>query len=85
MIYCRLNGLGTTVKLGMPITYGDDFAQTVDQLRQFEGAGLERVMIPEAYGFDAVTQMGFVAAGRPPWNWRSGFCRCSVGRRQTWP
>jgi F420-dependent oxidoreductase-like protein len=50
------------VKLGMPITYGADFAQTVDQLVQYENAGLNRVMIPEAYGFDAVTQMGFVAA-----------------------
>jgi F420-dependent oxidoreductase-like protein len=50
------------VKLGMPITYGEDFAQTIEQLQQFEDAGLERVMIPEAYGFDAVTQMGFVAA-----------------------
>jgi F420-dependent oxidoreductase-like protein len=50
------------VKLGMPITYGEDFAQTVEHLVQFEDAGLERVMIPEAYGFDAVTQMGFVAA-----------------------
>jgi F420-dependent oxidoreductase-like protein len=50
------------MKLGMPVVYGDDFAQTVEQLVQFEEAGLERVMIPEAYGFDAVTQMGFVAA-----------------------
>jgi len=50
------------VKLGMPITYGADFAQTVDQLVQYENAGLDRVMIPEAYGFDAVTQMGYVAA-----------------------
>lgn len=50
------------MKLGMPITYGEDFAQTIEQLVQFENAGLERVMIPEAYGFDAVTQMGFVAA-----------------------
>lgn len=50
------------MKLGMPIAYGEDFEQTVGNLVQFEQAGLDRVMIPEAYGFDAVTQMGYVAA-----------------------
>jgi len=50
------------VKLGMPIAYDGDFVQTVDNLVEFERAGLDRVMIPEAYGFDAVTQMGYVAA-----------------------
>jgi F420-dependent oxidoreductase-like protein len=50
------------MKLGMPIAYGQDFEQTIENLVQFEQAGLDRVMIPEAYGFDAVTQMGYVAA-----------------------
>jgi F420-dependent oxidoreductase-like protein len=50
------------MKLGMPIAYDEDFEQTVDNLVEFEQAGLDRVMIPEAYGFDAVTQMGYVAA-----------------------
>jgi F420-dependent oxidoreductase-like protein len=50
------------MKLGMPIAYGDGFEETVDNLVEFEQAGLDRVMIPEAYGFDAVSQMGYVAA-----------------------
>jgi F420-dependent oxidoreductase-like protein len=50
------------MKLGMPISYGEDFEHTVDNLLDFEDAGLDRVMIPEAYGFDAVSQMGYVAA-----------------------
>src|SRR3984893_12803011 len=50
------------MKLGMPIAYDEDFEQTVDNLVEFEQAGLHRAMIPEAYGFDAVTQMGYVAA-----------------------
>src|ERR1700745_1030352 len=50
------------VKRGMPISYGEDFEHTVDNLLEFEEAGLNRVMIPEAYGFDAVSQMGYVAA-----------------------
>jgi F420-dependent oxidoreductase-like protein len=51
------------MKLGMPITYAGDFEQTVNNVVDFEKAGLDRIMIPEAYGFDAVTQMGYVAAG----------------------
>jgi F420-dependent oxidoreductase-like protein len=50
------------MKLGMPINYAGDFRQTMDNLVDFERAGLDRVMIPEAYGFDAVSQMGYVAA-----------------------
>jgi F420-dependent oxidoreductase-like protein len=50
------------MKLGMPINYAGDFRQTIDNLIDFERAGLDRVLIPEAYGFDAVSQMGYVAA-----------------------
>jgi F420-dependent oxidoreductase-like protein len=50
------------MKLGMPIAYAEDFEKTVDHIVEFEQVGVDRVMIPEAYGFDAVTQMGYVAA-----------------------
>jgi F420-dependent oxidoreductase-like protein len=50
------------MKLGMPISYATDFRETIKNLRDFEAVGLDRVMIPEAYGFDAVTQMGYAAA-----------------------
>jgi F420-dependent oxidoreductase-like protein len=50
------------MKIGMPITYAGDFRETIANLRDFESVGLDRVMVPEAYGFDAVTQLGFAAA-----------------------
>jgi F420-dependent oxidoreductase-like protein len=50
------------MKLGMPITSAGDFRETIANLRDFESVGLDRVMVPEAYGFDAVTQLGFAAA-----------------------
>jgi F420-dependent oxidoreductase-like protein len=50
------------MKIGMPITYAGDFLETIANLRDFESVGLDRVMVPEAYGFDAVTQLGFAAA-----------------------
>ncbi len=50
------------MKLGMIINYAGEFAETVDLLVAYEQAGLELVAIPEAYSFDAVSQLGFVAA-----------------------
>jgi F420-dependent oxidoreductase-like protein len=51
------------MKLGMPLRYCDgDFNEIVDQLAAYESVGLDRVMIAEAYSFDAVSQMGYVAA-----------------------
>jgi F420-dependent oxidoreductase-like protein len=50
------------MKLGMPISYAGDFRETIANLRDYEEVGLDRVMVPEAYGFDAVSQMGYAAA-----------------------
>jgi F420-dependent oxidoreductase-like protein len=51
------------MKLGMPLKYfGADFLDTVDRLADFEEAGVDRVMIAEAYSFDAVSLMGYVAS-----------------------
>lgn len=50
------------MKIGMPISYAGDFRETIANLRDFESVGLDRVMVPEAYGFDAVTQLGYAAA-----------------------
>ena len=49
------------MKLGTPAAMGRLRADR-RQSAEFEWAGLDRVMIPEGYGFDAVTQMGYVAA-----------------------
>ena len=51
-----------TLKLGMPINYAGDFRETIDNLRDFESAGVQRVTVPEAYSFDAVSQLGYIAA-----------------------
>jgi F420-dependent oxidoreductase-like protein len=50
------------LKVGIPISYAGDFRETIANLRDFESVGLDRVMVPEAYGFDAVTQLGYAAA-----------------------
>lgn len=50
------------MKLGMPINYAGDFRETIDNLGDFERAGVRRVTVPEAYSFDAVSQLGYIAA-----------------------
>ena len=55
-------GYGVPMKLGMPINYAGDFRETIDNLRDFEGVGVARVTVPEAYSFDAVSQLGYIAA-----------------------
>ena len=52
----------TSMKLGMPINYAGDFRETIDNLSDFENAGVARVTVPEAYSFDAVSQLGYIAA-----------------------
>src|SRR5918912_4053683 len=46
----------------MVLNYRDGFAETVAELADYEKAGLDIVFVPEAYSFDAVSQLGFIAA-----------------------
>jgi F420-dependent oxidoreductase-like protein len=50
------------VRIGMSLNYAGGFAETVTELADFEQAGLEIVFVPEAYSFDAVSQLGYIAA-----------------------
>jgi len=46
----------------MPLNYSGGFTETVAELADYEKAGLDIVFVPEAYSFDAVSQLGFIAA-----------------------
>jgi F420-dependent oxidoreductase-like protein len=50
------------MRIGMALGYAGGFKATVDKLVDYERAGLDIVFVPEAYSFDAVSQMGFIAA-----------------------
>ncbi len=50
------------MRIGMPLGYAGGFAETAVELADFEKAGLEIVFVPEAYSFDAVSQLGYLAA-----------------------
>jgi F420-dependent oxidoreductase-like protein len=50
------------MKLSMPLQYAGNPRETADQVAALEKAGLDQVWVAEAYGFDAVSLMGYLAA-----------------------
>src|SRR5580658_4126222 len=50
------------MRVGMFLNYAGGFAETVVELADYERAGVDIVFVPEAYSFDAVSQLGFIAA-----------------------
>jgi F420-dependent oxidoreductase-like protein len=50
------------MRIGMSLSYAGGFKETVDELADYEKAGLDIVFVPEAYSFDAVSQLGYIAA-----------------------
>jgi F420-dependent oxidoreductase-like protein len=51
------------MRIGMALSYSDGgFTQTVEELADYEKAGLDIVYVAEAYSFDAVSQLGYIAA-----------------------
>jgi len=50
------------MRIGMSLNYAGGFKETVEELADYEKAGLDIVFVPEAYSFDAVSQLGFIAA-----------------------
>ncbi len=50
------------MRIGTGISYSGGFAESVADVVELEKAGLDVVFVPEAYSFDAVSQLGYLAA-----------------------
>jgi F420-dependent oxidoreductase-like protein len=50
------------MKLSTQLSYAGGIKQSLDRVADLERAGVDIVWVPEAYGFDAPSQMGYVAA-----------------------
>ena len=50
------------MRIGMTLSYSGGFREAVERLRDLERAGLDIVHVAEAYSFDAVSQLGYIAA-----------------------
>lgn len=49
-------------RLGITVDYADDFAESASEVTEFERAGVDVVAVAEAYSFDAVSRLGYLAA-----------------------
>jgi F420-dependent oxidoreductase-like protein len=61
----RRSGRVAEVRIGVSLPYGAGFLESIDRLPDFERAGASIVYIAEAYSFDAVSQLGYIAAKLP--------------------
>jgi F420-dependent oxidoreductase-like protein len=50
------------MRIGIQASYSGDFKQTAAEIRDLESAGLDVAMVAEVYTFDAVSQLGYLAA-----------------------
>jgi F420-dependent oxidoreductase-like protein len=50
------------MRLSMGLNYAGGFKESVDKIVELEKAGLDIVWVAEAYTFDAISQMGYLAA-----------------------
>jgi len=53
------------MRIGLPLPYSGSFTETVELLPDYHHAGVEIVYVAEAYSFDAVSQLGYIAAKVP--------------------
>jgi F420-dependent oxidoreductase-like protein len=54
--------MSTTPRLGVVFDYADDFTSTAAEVTEFERVGVDLVSVAEAYSFDAVSRLGYLAA-----------------------
>ncbi len=50
------------MRISTSLNYATDPSTAAAQARELEAAGVDRIWIPEAYGFDAVSLLGYLAA-----------------------
>jgi F420-dependent oxidoreductase-like protein len=50
------------MRIGMSLEYAHGFKEAVTELAHYERAGLDIIFVAEAYTFDSVSQLGYIAA-----------------------
>jgi F420-dependent oxidoreductase-like protein len=50
------------MRIGTIVNYAGGFVEVADEVAELEKVGLDIVFVPEAYSFDAASQLGFLAA-----------------------
>ncbi|MDG2437819.1 MAG: LLM class flavin-dependent oxidoreductase, partial [Ilumatobacter sp.] len=53
---------GTTMKLSTALMFDGNVERLTSKIQDLEAAGVDMVLIPEIYGFDQVSVLGYIAA-----------------------
>src|SRR5882757_11542337 len=62
-VHQGLDGIGSPgMRIGLGINYAGGFKEVAAEVADLERAGLDIVFVPEAYSFDAVSALGYLAA-----------------------
>ena len=69
----------------MQLSYAGGFKESAQQVADLEKAGLDLVWVAEAYGFDGVSLMGYLAAAPSGCRSAPASCRSTPARRRCWP
>ena len=51
------------MRIATLMSYAAGYREAVEEIVELEKAGLDLAFVPEAYGFDAPTAMGYLAGG----------------------
>ena len=67
------------------LSYAGGFKESAAQVRELEQAGLDLVWVAEAYGFDAPSLLGYLAALTERVSWARPSCPSTRAPRRSWP
>ncbi len=73
------------MRIGTQLPYAGDFAASVDQLQDYHRAGVSIAYVAEAYSFDAVSQLGYLAARIPDIEIAPTSCPSTPAPPPCWP
>jgi len=73
------------MRISTSLNYATDPQTAATQARELEAAGVDRIWIPEAYGFDAVSLLGYLAASTSTVELGSGILNTYSRTRPSWP
>lgn len=54
--------MGSYVRMGIQLNYAGGFTQAAEHVAELERIGIDAVAVAEAYSFDAISQLGYLAA-----------------------
>ena len=73
------------MRITTSLNYATDPQTAAAQARELEAAGVDRIWIPEAYGFDAVSLLGYLAASTSTVELASGILNTTRALPPYWP